>query len=181
MTDVRIPKWVDEHIRLLQAEFHPHVARKFVAGYREHGGDLFAADSSDVVKMALDEAVDLFVYLTILKNSQEGTPANFDRHVLMTARADTDETNCAFGISAEAGEIAAQYRKDAWKESSDEQLLSELGDLLWYVTRLAQLRGWSLSQVINFNMEKVKTRLKEGYYKGAAPAHPDGIVDGGTK
>ena len=73
---------------------------------------------------------------------------------------------CALALNGEAGEVA-EWVKKKWRDGedsplNDEDLLSELGDVLWYTTALALAKGWTLEQVADFNIEKLTARQAEG-------------------
>lgn len=74
----------------------------------------------------------------------------------------------AFGLAGESGEVMENIKKlhrkygDGWvKKATDGEkfdILDELGDVLWYVTRLAHLMGGSLEEVAIYNKQKLTTR-----------------------
>ena len=67
-------------------------------------------------------------------------------------------TCCLLGLSGEVGEIHEKVKKHlrAGGHLSDTEwrngVAHELGDLQWYVARMAQLIGWDLSEVMRFNL-----------------------------
>lgn len=79
----------------------------------------------------------------------------------------------ALGLAGEAGEIANKYKKvirDNKGNITDDQeqdIISELGDVLWYVARLADELGYSLEDVARINMEKLTDRLSRGTIGGS--------------
>lgn len=60
MTDEQI-----EHMQGIGDDFRFLLNRKYSAGQKEHGGNLW--DKEGIIDMALDEAVDEIVYLLTLK------------------------------------------------------------------------------------------------------------------
>jgi NTP pyrophosphatase (non-canonical NTP hydrolase) len=79
---------------------------------------------------------------------------------------------CTLGLVGEAGEIANKVKKvirdnrpvdDAFKAD----LKAEIGDVLWYVARLADDLGISLQEVADYNMEKLLSRLERGVIGGS--------------
>ena len=68
------------------------------------------------------------------------------------------------GLVGEAGEIANKVKKilrdsaGEMQEDARQNLISELGDVLWYVAALATDLGTELSEVANKNIEKLNSR-----------------------
>ena len=77
----------------------------------------------------------------------------------------SDMAYCALGIAGEAGEVADLVKK-RWRDGVTaefhDDLMSELGDVMWYVTAMALLKGWSLEEVMIHNKTKLMARRKEG-------------------
>ena len=74
----------------------------------------------------------------------------------------------ALGIAGESGEVSEKVKK--WmrgdKELDKAELVKELGDIMWYITSLADDLGYSLQQVIDTNVAKLKSRKARGVQKG---------------
>ena len=64
------------------------------------------------------------------------------------------------GLSAECGEVNGIFQKAAYKhtEIPSEDLLSEMGDVLFYLTALATAFGLDLDQIKSYNIEKLTKR-----------------------
>lgn len=64
------------------------------------------------------------------------------------------------GLTGEAGEVAEYVKKLLWhgKKPDIEGLPYELGDVLWYLDRLAALEGYTLEQIAEMNVAKLKAR-----------------------
>lgn len=68
----------------------------------------------------------------------------------------------SLGLAGECGEFVELIKK--WSRSPttsrppQEKLKSELGDVIWYVTRLCNQLGLTLGEVIEYNMEKIDRR-----------------------
>jgi len=63
------------------------------------------------------------------------------------------------GLVGEAGELAELHKKDVFKpghESTEEERLDELGDVLYYVAILAWLDGCTLEDLSRLNADKLK-------------------------
>lgn len=74
----------------------------------------------------------------------------------------------ALGLCGEAGEIAEKVKKSLRgdKPLDNFQLVLELGDVLWYITALAEDLGYSLEDVLVANIEKLSSRKERGMIKG---------------
>ena len=74
----------------------------------------------------------------------------------------------ALGLNGEAGEVAEQIKKamrnDAGEISVERliKLKGEVGDVLWYLTRLADELETNLAEVANENVEKLLARKEQG-------------------
>ncbi|NJL55425.1 nucleoside triphosphate pyrophosphohydrolase family protein [bacterium] len=79
----------------------------------------------------------------------------------------------ALGLCGEAGEVAEKIKKALRDEGgviSPERrsaLLKELGDVLWYVTRLSAELHVSLEEVASANIEKLLGRHERGTLSGS--------------
>ena len=69
------------------------------------------------------------------------------------------------GLSGEAGEVA-DYLKKVYGHGHDldeERLKKELGDVLWYIADLCTKFDFSMDEVAQLNVEKLKKRYPEGF------------------
>lgn len=77
------------------------------------------------------------------------------------------------GLVGESGEVAEKFKKiirdkDGKLSADDKQeLLKELGDILWYINAVSVLLGGSLSEVAENNLNKVLSRKQRGVTKGS--------------
>jgi len=69
------------------------------------------------------------------------------------------------GIAGEAGEVADMIKKWFGHDHplDDAKLVKELGDVLWYVSTIAKVRGINLETVARLNIEKLRRRYPEGF------------------
>jgi hypothetical protein len=57
----------EAHLKKIKEQFALQVDLKYRSGQKEHGDNLYEMASMKVLNEAINEAVDLFVYLTTLK------------------------------------------------------------------------------------------------------------------
>ena len=69
------------------------------------------------------------------------------------------------GLNGEAGEVAEHLKKHIrdGKEIDIEELKKELGDVLWYLTNLCEAYGFSIEEIAEKNIEKLRERHGESY------------------
>ena len=79
-------------------------------------------------------------------------------------------TYCVLGLASEAGEVAGKLKKamrdegyvppvvGGLHESRKNDMVAELGDVLWYVAMTAKELGFSLSEVAERNIAKLADR-----------------------
>ncbi len=74
----------------------------------------------------------------------------------------------ALGLVGESGEVAEKVKKYIREDDPGylEQLDKELGDVLWYLARLADERGLDLSDVAERNLDKLLDRKERGRIHG---------------
>lgn len=70
------------------------------------------------------------------------------------------------GLAGETGEfveLMKKWARDPFHARPDqEKVKSELGDIIWYVTRIGQQLGLTLEEIIAYNVEKLDRRNKIG-------------------
>lgn len=77
------------------------------------------------------------------------------------------------GLCGEAGEVAEKIKKvirdEGGKISAEkkQELVKELGDVLWYVSQIATELGLSLDEIANTNIEKLYSRLERNKLHGS--------------
>lgn len=72
----------------------------------------------------------------------------------------------AIGMCGEAGEVSELIKKYAYHGHTidTEHLARELGDVLWYVSYMAHLFGYSLGEIMAMNQEKLAKRYPDGKF-----------------
>ena len=77
----------------------------------------------------------------------------------------------ATGLAAEAGEVAGLISKgirgDHMGMVSHDDLVKEIGDVLWFVSQLATHMDIDLSEVAKINIAKLEDRKKRGTLRGS--------------
>ena len=84
-------------------------------------------------------------------------------------------TYTALGLCGESGEVAEKVKKwirgdngtDGVPIILSEDLLFELGDVLWYLSNLAFECGFTLHEVARANLDKLEARRLSGKIKGS--------------
>ncbi len=77
---------------------------------------------------------------------------------------------CTLGLAGEAGEVANKVKKfirDGQTETSLIELVAEISDCLWYVAMLSHECGYSLQDVAEMNLAKLKDRQDRDALKGS--------------
>ena len=93
----------------------------------------------------------------------------FQRECLRTARTDLPSDklllNGILGIGGEAGECVDYLKKHLFQghELDPETMISELGDLSWYIAVTAYSLGYDLEQVFIKNKTKLRARYPDGF------------------
>jgi NTP pyrophosphatase (non-canonical NTP hydrolase) len=72
---------------------------------------------------------------------------------------------CVIKLNEEAGEAASPIAKALYQghQENPEKVKDELGDLLFYLTWIAKLNGYSLTDIMAANIAKRQGRYPEGF------------------
>lgn len=73
--------------------------------------------------------------------------------------------DACLGLSGEAGEFNDMIKKWIFheKELDVEHLKKECGDVMWYVAMLCDAFNWSLDDVMQTNIDKLRERYPDGF------------------
>jgi len=72
------------------------------------------------------------------------------------------------GQSGETGEIAEKMKKAIREDEEEyvEEMRGEVGDVLWYLSQVCEEFGWSLEDIAEENIDKLKDRQERGKLTG---------------
>ena len=81
----------------------------------------------------------------------------------------------ALGLAGEAGETADMLKKHLFhgKPLNHDDVVKELGDVLWYVAGMATAIGISLDDVAQRNVDKLRARYPDGFSAEASAQRAD--------
>ena len=66
------------------------------------------------------------------------------------------------GLMNEAGEVGGAYKKEIRdRVDNTDLIIDELGDVLWYLTRLCDVYGVEISELMVSNMDKLFNRMSK--------------------
>ncbi|MEM0123430.1 MAG: nucleoside triphosphate pyrophosphohydrolase family protein [Conexivisphaerales archaeon] len=73
------------------------------------------------------------------------------------------------GLTGEAGEVANKIKKEIRDNEpvNEEEIKSELGDVLWYLSELALAYGFNLEEIAKSNIRKLQDRKSRGTLGGS--------------
>lgn len=70
----------------------------------------------------------------------------------------------AFGLAAEAGEVAGIFQKIYQGHGFDEEhLVKECGDCLWMIAEILDALDVSMSECMELNIQKLRERYPDGF------------------
>lgn len=100
--------------------------------------------------MTLNELLEL--HTQVVKSTCSGDGANI--------------INAAMGLVGEAAEVSEHIKKVAFQQHpiDDKKIVEELGDLLWYFNLIRSLRGYTMEQILEANMNKMARRYPSGVF-----------------
>lgn len=72
--------------------------------------------------------------------------------------------HAVFGLNSEAGEVAGILQKEYQGHPIDnEHMKKELGDCLWMIAEACEACGFSLDDVMETNINKLRARYPDGF------------------
>lgn len=117
-----------------------------------------------------EELIDGLKYCEHLKVTikKDGITANdYQRAAMRTTTEGDWLLQSVVGLGGEAGEILNLYEKHKCQghELDKEKMAYECSDLLWYAALLATALDYTLSEIMEMNIEKLKKRFPDGFDK----------------
>ena len=99
----------------------------------------------------------------------------YQEHALETAiyPAESRIIYPTLGLTGEAGEVAEKVKKiirDNHKEFTAEkkaEIMKEIGDVLWYCATLSHDLGYTLDEVAQTNVDKLRSRMERSKITGS--------------
>ena len=69
------------------------------------------------------------------------------------------------GLSGEVGELNDMIKKWIFHQSDMDitHAKKELGDIAWYLACMAESFGWSMDEILQMNVDKLRARYPEGF------------------
>lgn len=82
-----------------------------------------------------------------------------------TLSPDDHLMNGMLGLAGETGECCDLVKKCFYQDGRDirQKLKDELGDCLWYIAEAASAMGWTLEEIAQNNVDKLRRRYPEGF------------------
>ena len=98
--------------------------------------------------------------ITIEKYQELSKRTNVDLGSLLN-----NNLHMIMGISTESGEIVDVFKKHlAYSKEIDYiNIKEEIGDLMFYIVNMCNMNGWDLRDIMQTNIDKLKTRYPEKF------------------
>lgn len=87
-------------------------------------------------------------------------------------------TNGLMGLNGESGEAIDLLKKTLFQkhEFDREHMAKELGDVAWYLAVSADAIGYSLEEILQMNVEKLRARYPDGFDSERSQHREEGDV-----
>jgi NTP pyrophosphatase (non-canonical NTP hydrolase) len=146
--------------------------------YEEVNGDivLVVVTHDELIHLVGEDNVEDFINAQGWDHYSDESFREYQEATAQTAKYPKDKAveYLTLGLTSEAGEVAGKLKKlirDADPNNPSEEwvqmMASEMGDVLWYLARLADELGLSLSQIAEDNMDKLLDRKARGVIGGS--------------
>lgn len=123
---------------------------------------------ADLDPKMFDEATEAIKMLARKANIDRLYANEYQREALRTAGNHAGNSllvNGVMGLNGEAGECIDIVKKHLFQghELDKEKLAKELGDVAWYLAATAHAIGYTLEEVMQGNIDKLKKRYPDGF------------------
>jgi NTP pyrophosphatase (non-canonical NTP hydrolase) len=92
---------------------------------------------------------------------------SYQEETARTASTNVDAINCCFGLIGESGEVVDTVKKQLYQghpyDKTRDKIVDELGDVMWYICRFAACYDIKMSDVLQFNVNKLRKRYPDGF------------------
>lgn len=81
-----------------------------------------------------------------------------------------DKSNYAMGLAGESGELVDLIKKEVHHghDPQREKVKGELGDVLHYASGIATMYGFTLEEIVEYNIAKLEKRYPSGFNTAAS-------------
>lgn len=88
-------------------------------------------------------------------------------------------SNMCMGLSGECGEVIDLLKKHIWqgKELDINDLIEEVGDVLWYIANLCNVNNITMEECMLANVNKLRKRYPNGFSIKDANERKDKVVE----
>lgn len=87
------------------------------------------------------------------------------------------EKHALHGLVGEVGELHSLYQKIYQGHEFDKHhAMSEVSDMLWFIAEYCTAMGWNLDDVMQYNIDKLKSRYPTGFSTEASLHRKEGDV-----
>lgn len=95
-------------------------------------------------------------------NEYQALAQRTSRHDLPT---ECHLSNGVLGLAGETGEVCDLVKKHFYQDGREirDDLIDELGDVLWYIAETASAIGVKMDDIAQHNVDKLKRRYPEGF------------------
>ena len=78
-------------------------------------------------------------------------------------------TNCALGLAGESGQLIDLVKDYTFKgkDLDRQKLITEMGDVLWYLSQIAQWADIPFDEVAKYNIDTLNRRYPNGFTPNA--------------
>ena len=101
-----------------------------------------------------------------MRTNDEMSTARLELSIDMNSKYDMGGIVMAtMGLSGEVGELNDMIKKWIFHKTDMDitHAKKELGDIMWYIACMAESFGWSLDEIMQMNIDKLKARYPDGF------------------